>query len=100
MSKQLILEKKEVTPELVKARFTGEPDPDEAPKPTLLRYYEKHNHNFKELIGTRNHSSATHKRHNTSKIDHGFGERSLFQICRTVHWRFAHLISVVCLWFW
>ena len=49
MSKQLILEKKEVTPELVKSRFTGEPDPDEAPKPTLLRYYEKHNQNLKEV---------------------------------------------------
>ena len=65
--KQLILEEKEVTPELIKARFKGEPDPDEVPKPMLLEYYEEHNQKFKELIGTKDHSPATHKRHITSK---------------------------------
>lgn len=65
--KQLIQEDKEVTPDLIKARYKGEPDPDEVPKPMLVAYYEEHNQNFSELIGTKNHSPATLKRHITSK---------------------------------
>ncbi|WP_159520501.1 hypothetical protein [Sunxiuqinia indica] len=52
-----MLEGKEITAELVKARYKGLPDPDDIPDPTILKLYD--NRKFKELIGTKNHSPST-----------------------------------------
>ncbi|MCF8219431.1 MAG: site-specific integrase [Bacteroidales bacterium] len=65
--KQLILEQKEITPELIKARYKGEEDPGDERPPMLLEMYDEHNRKFKELIGTTNHSAATYERHLTSR---------------------------------
>lgn len=67
--KQLILEEKVITAELIRARYKGEPDPDEVRFPLLLELYNEHNQKFKELIGTKNHSESTYNRHLTS-INH------------------------------
>lgn len=67
IEQQLLFENKKPTAELVKARYNGDPDPDEETIPTLLELYDEHNRRFKELIGTRNHSESTYKRHLTSR---------------------------------
>lgn len=67
IEQQLLFENKKPTAELVKARYNGDPDPDEETIPTLLELYDEHNRRFQELIGTRNHSESTYKRHLTSR---------------------------------
>jgi len=64
--KELILENKVVSAERIKARYKGQPDPDQIQFPKVLELYEEHNRKFKELIGTKNHSVATYQRHLTS----------------------------------
>jgi site-specific recombinase XerD len=64
---RLIIEGKEITADLIRARYKGEPDPDDIPNPTFLELYDEHNRKFKELIGTKDHSSETYKRHKVSK---------------------------------
>jgi len=81
--KKLMLEGKEITAELIKARYKGLPDPDDIPDPTVLDLYDEHNRKFKELIGTKNHSPSTYQRHLTSKghvaafIQHQYGKEDL-----------------------
>ncbi len=64
--RKLILQEKEVTAELVKSVYKGQPDPNQEKNPTLLELYELHNQKFQELIGTKGHSASTLKRHKTS----------------------------------
>ncbi|MGQ7868679.1 site-specific integrase [Sunxiuqinia sp. sy24] len=81
--KKLMLEGKEITAELIKARYKGLPDPDDIPDPTVLELYDEHNRKFKELIGTKNHSPSTYQRHLTSRghvaafIQHQYGKNDL-----------------------
>lgn len=81
--KKLMLEGKETTAELIKARYKGLPDPDDIPDPTVLELYDEHNRKFKELIGTKNHSPSTFQRHLTSRghvaafIQHQYGKEDL-----------------------
>jgi len=64
--KQLILEDKVITAELVRARFKGDIDPNEVRFPLLLELYETHNIKLKELINI-DIAEATYNRHITSK---------------------------------
>jgi site-specific recombinase XerD len=65
--KQLMLEGKSVSAERIKAFYKGEPDPDAPKNPTVLELYDEHNRKFVELIGTKNHSKPTYKKHLTSR---------------------------------
>jgi site-specific recombinase XerD len=67
IEQRLVLEGKRPTAEIVKARFNGLPDPDEIPNPTVLQLYDEHNEKFTELLGTKNHSVETLKKHKVSK---------------------------------
>lgn len=64
--RDLILEDKTITAELIRTRFKRLPDPDEIPNPSLLELYQTHNQKFKELSGTKDHSESTYQRHLTS----------------------------------
>lgn len=81
--KRIMLEGKEITADLIKARYKGLPDPDNIPDPTVLELYDDHNRKFKELIGIKNHSPATYQRHLTSRghvaafIQHQYGKQDL-----------------------
>lgn len=65
--KQLMLEGKSVSAERIKAIYKGEPDPDAQKAPTVLELYDEHNRKFKELIGKKNYSESTYKKHLTSR---------------------------------
>jgi site-specific recombinase XerD len=65
--KQLILEDKVITAELIRCRYKGESDPDEVRFPLVLELYDEHNSKFAELIGTNKHSKETLKRHKVSR---------------------------------
>ncbi len=67
IEQQLLFENKRPTADLVKARYNGEPDPDEIPNPKLLELYDEHNRKFKELLGSKKHSDETYKRHKVSR---------------------------------
>jgi site-specific recombinase XerD len=81
--KKLMLEGKEITADLIKARYKGLPDPDDIPDLTVLELYDYHYLKFKELIGTKDHSPSTYQRHLTSKghvaafIQHQYGREDL-----------------------
>ncbi len=65
--KEIILEGKEVSAERIKARFKGNPDPDQVKTPGIVELYDEHNHKFKELTGTPKHAPATYQRHLISR---------------------------------